>query len=236
MIAALFVAKGGAYFGLDGVDPWDEALDARRYRGPWPVVAHPPCARWCRLAGLVESRWGYRRGVDGGCFASALASVRAYGGVLEHPAYSDAWEAFGLPQPSSRGGWTMPDGAGGSSCHVEQHAYGHEAKKATWLYVVGATLPELINDRMRGRQLRSYAGHINGDDRARLTQRETSATPPRFREVLLTIARSVTMPPRPRVLPRRLRRPVHPTLESHALGAQRQAFRRSAHAFFKVAP
>lgn len=50
MIAALFVATGGCYFGLEGVDPWDEQRDARLYRGPWPVVAHPPCSRWCRLA------------------------------------------------------------------------------------------------------------------------------------------------------------------------------------------
>jgi hypothetical protein len=28
-IAALYVARGGCYFGLDGVDPWDEERDAR---------------------------------------------------------------------------------------------------------------------------------------------------------------------------------------------------------------
>ena len=33
MIAALYVATGGCYFGLDGVDPWDEARDARLYAG-----------------------------------------------------------------------------------------------------------------------------------------------------------------------------------------------------------
>lgn len=80
MIAALFVQTNGAYFGLDDVDPWDEARDARKYAGPYPVVAHPPCSRWCRLAGLVEARWGHKRGEDGGCFASALASVRKWGG------------------------------------------------------------------------------------------------------------------------------------------------------------
>ena len=53
MIAALYVQRGGIYWDLPDVDPWDEARDARLYAGPWPVVAHPPCARWCRLAGLV---------------------------------------------------------------------------------------------------------------------------------------------------------------------------------------
>lgn len=91
MIAALFVARRGVYAQLEGVDLWDERRDARTYAGPWPVVAHPPCSRWCRLAGLVEARWGHVRGDDGGCFASALQSVRVFGGVLEHPAYSLAW-------------------------------------------------------------------------------------------------------------------------------------------------
>jgi hypothetical protein len=42
MIAALFVQTGGAYFGIEDVDPWDEPRDARKYFGPHPVVAHPP--------------------------------------------------------------------------------------------------------------------------------------------------------------------------------------------------
>lgn len=92
-VAALFVATDGAYFGLPDVDPWDVRRDARLYTGPHPVVAHPPCARWCQLAGMVEARWGYKRGEDDGCFASALASVRAFGGVLEHPGWTRAWDA-----------------------------------------------------------------------------------------------------------------------------------------------
>jgi hypothetical protein len=132
-VAALFVRRGGVYWDVPGVDPWDEARDARLYAGHWPVVAHPPCSRWCRLAGLVEARWGHRRGDDGGCFASALASVRRWGGVLEHPAYSDAWDAYDLPNPLPGGGWQRGI-CGGWSCHVEQGRYGHPAKKATWLY------------------------------------------------------------------------------------------------------
>lgn len=112
LIAALFVQTGGTYFGHDWIDQWDEVRDARKYAGPYPVVAHPPCSRWCRLAGLVEARWGHKRGDDGGCFASALRSVRTYGGVLEHPAYSDAWKAFGLAKPDRNGGWTHTHTAG----------------------------------------------------------------------------------------------------------------------------
>ena len=32
MIAALYVETDGAYFGLDGVEPWDEAKDAALHR------------------------------------------------------------------------------------------------------------------------------------------------------------------------------------------------------------
>lgn len=110
-IAALFVRRGGVYWDLEGVDPWDEARDARKYNGPHPVVAHPPCSRWCRLAGLVEKRWGHKRGEDGGMFASALAAVRTWGGVLEHPAWSDAFVAHGIGDPPSLDWTHIADGA-----------------------------------------------------------------------------------------------------------------------------
>ena len=76
MIAALYVETDGVYYGLDDVDPWDEARDARLYAGPWPVVAHPPCSSWCQLTSVNEARWGKRIGDDGGCFQEALAAVR----------------------------------------------------------------------------------------------------------------------------------------------------------------
>jgi hypothetical protein len=195
-IAALFVATGGCYYNLVDVDPWDETRDARLYAGPHPVVAHPPCTRWCRLAGLVEARWGYRRGDDGGCFASALASIRRWGGVLEHPAYSDAWSAFDLPPPDRSGGWSR-DMHGGWSCHVEQGRYGHAAKKATWLYAVDCELPQLrwgsVLD-TESKALVSWCGnHLRGkpNDRPRLKQNAASSTPIEFRDVLIAMARSV---------------------------------------------
>lgn len=207
-VAALYVQTDGCYYGLPDVDPWDEARDARLYAGPWPVVAHPPCSRWCRLAGLVEARWGYKRGDDGGCFEAALRAVRTWGGVIEHPAYSDAFAQFGLPIPSGRG-WQRGL-CGGWSCHVEQWHYGHRAKKATWLYAFGVDqLPSLrwgktpdnadaayVTDGggrvKRGRALISWCGnHIkSGEKRKRLGGKEACATPLPFRDLLLSIARS----------------------------------------------
>lgn len=195
MIAALYVDARGCYAGLEGVELWDEARDARKYAGPHPVVAHPPCSRWCRLAGLVEARWGHKKGDDGGCFAAALASVRRWGGVLEHPAHSDAWAAFGLPIPPRDGGW-IATLCGGWTCAVEQWRYGHAAKKATWLYAVDVALPSLrwgFNPDHQAGALVSWCGnHVkSGEVRPRLGKKAASATPPEFRDELIAMARSV---------------------------------------------
>lgn len=204
-IAALYVQTNGAYFNLPGVDPWDEKRDARKYAGPHPVVAHPPCARWCRLAGLVEKRWGHKRGEDGGCFAAALKAVNTYGGVLEHPAYSDAWAAFNIRRPDRRGGWWLvsshevPPGWSAWTCHVEQGRYGHMAKKATWLYAVVPS-PDMLPDLRWGsdpdgasKAIVSWCGnHTNAfDKRPRLGKAAASKTPPEFREALVGVARRV---------------------------------------------
>lgn len=82
-VAALFVDPHGVYSGLEGVDVWGEDRDARLYAGPYPVVAHPPCARWCALAPLNAAMHGYAIGDDGGCFEAALAAVEKWGGVLD---------------------------------------------------------------------------------------------------------------------------------------------------------
>lgn len=104
-VAALFVLSDGPYAGLAGVDLWDRKRDARKYPGTLRVVAHPPCERWGRYwGGGPSARVRRVKGDDGGCFESALRSVRTFGGVLEHPADSSAWEAFGLLAPPRSGG------------------------------------------------------------------------------------------------------------------------------------
>lgn len=199
-IAALFVDPRGAYFGIEGVELWDEQRDARKYEGPYPVVAHPPCERWGRYwGGGPSARERKVLGDDGGCFASALANVRRVGGVLEHPEASHAWAHHGLARPPFHGGWVQADALGGWTCCVAQGHYGHVAQKMTWLYAFGVALPELTWGRA-GNRVRLDRGFHSAAERAaststvrslpRLTKSECIGTPPQFRDVLLTIARS----------------------------------------------
>lgn len=208
MIAALFVAEGGCYSGLDGVEPWSQKRDARRYDGQHPIVAHPPCQRWGKLwAGqpLWIKRTGERKvkGDDDGCFAAALDAVRRCGGVLEHPWGSHAWPHFGLNTPPREGGWIVADFYGGWTCCVEQGRYGHYARKPTLLLVYGLRdLPELrwgksearldpvVVARMgltRAKRLGEVGARGGGTD-----SKPRIGTPPAFRDLLISIARSVS--------------------------------------------
>lgn len=141
-------------------------------------------------------------GDDGGCFASALGSVRKWGGVLEHPADSHAWAAFNLITPKRGAGWQRADDIGGWTCYVEQGHYGHFGRKPTWLYACRTKLLELnwtrgeqrLDARMverhgytKARRIGTVA-LIGGKDKTRIR----NATPVEFRDVLLAIARTAT--------------------------------------------
>lgn len=199
MIAALYINDGGCYADLPGVDPWPIGRDARRYDGPFRVVAHPPCERWGRFwHGSPRKPHQYRLGSDQGCFAAALQSVRTWGGVLEHPAYSHAWAYYGLARPPAGGGWVEADAYGGWTCHVEQGHYGHVSRKPTWLYAVGTARPELIWGRGPQRldpavierigYLKARRSGVMAQIGGRHKQAIRSATPHQFRDVLLSIA------------------------------------------------
>lgn len=184
-VAALFVEADGVYSNLAGVDPWDISRDARLYTGPHPVVAHPPCDRWHQLSAVNHKRWGFTINEDGGCFKSALASVRKFGGVLEHPAESRAFRFHGIPEPAF-GSWQQTID-GDWVTEVWQSAYGHRARKRTWLLYSGSIAPpSLIWQRKPGEFQIGYFDQ----KRPQLPKAERSATPIPFRDLLLSIARS----------------------------------------------
>jgi hypothetical protein len=229
VIAALFVETNGVYSEVEGVDPWDITRDARLYAGPHPVVAHPPCQRWGRYwSGGPSAKVRRELGDDEGCFASALASVRKWGGVIEHPEASHAWRAHGLFTPPRGGGWIVADDVGGWTCCVEQGHYGHPARKATWLYAVGVVLPSLKWGRSATGGRKLDLGFHSAEERRlfynpkgltpeqrtrrvslmrrkeeltgkascspeRLTSQERLGTPIAFRDLLLSMAREVSI-------------------------------------------
>lgn len=200
MVAALFVETDGVYYGLSDVDPWDVTRDARLYAGPHPVVAHPPCERWGRYAESHPIKGKIANvGDDGGKFFHALWCIRTFGGVLEHPKDSLAWEWFGLMKPS-RDGWQRADNLGGWTCQVEQGHYGHFSRKATWLYAAHVDMPSLVwgpapqrihpvalakHGYAKARRI-GMTAMVGGKDKKKIRER----TPIAFRDELLAIAGS----------------------------------------------
>lgn len=199
MVQALFVDTehpDAIYPKLLGADRcWGIERDARGYQGNDPVVAHPPCHLWVNMAAVNWKRYGRQRpawypgGTDEGCFASALASVRKFGGVLEHPAGSHAWDVHGILAPTKEPGWSQNGGGAVLQfvCEVWQSAprYGHPARKRTWLLYCGKRPPfELDWTRQPGTH------QVGWFDRNKptLSKRAASATPRRFAEALIHLA------------------------------------------------
>jgi len=200
IVAALYVESRGCYVGLAGVDPWDATRDARKYDGPYAIVGHPPCERWGNYSedAIGAKRWNRPRkitGDDGGCFEHALSQARKWGGVIEHPRRSKAWERFGIACPPIAGGW-IPAGDGiGWTCCVEQGHYGHRARKATWLYAAHSARPELVWGPSENK-IQACCPPNTHRERTRgivevMNPKERKATPIPFRDLLLSIARSV---------------------------------------------
>lgn len=198
-VAALFVETNGIYYGLPEVEPWNMERDARAYAGPHPIVAHPPCKRWGRFwHGSTRKPHQFKLGDDSGCFAAALAAVRRWGGVIEHPEASRAWGHFGLNAPPRHGGWVSADFVGGWTCCVEQGFYGHMARKPTWLYAHGIELPQLRWG-VGEQRLHPVALARHGYEKARRIgmmamvggkdkERIRDATPIEFRDTLIAMA------------------------------------------------
>jgi hypothetical protein len=206
MIAALYVETDGAYFSLPDVDPWDEPRDARKYNGPWPVVAHPPCQRWGRFwHGSTRKPHQFQLGADDGCFFDALRKIDRFGGVIEHPADSKAWDHFGITKPPRAGGWVQVVGgplfSQAWTCCVYQGHYGHLAGKPTWLLAARMPKPQELRWGKTEQRIHPRALELHGYEKARRIgmmamvggkdkTRIRNATPPEFRQVLIDIART----------------------------------------------
>lgn len=189
-VAALFVRADSVYKTMPSVDAWDIERDARKWPGGCPVVAHPPCRAWGRLRRFAKPRHDEKD-----LARWAVAQIRQWGGVLEHPESSTLWADQSLPLGTERdgfGGWTMP---------IHQWWFGHRAQKRTWLYIAGIEPHELppyplrlgVSDcRIRLDKRRADGTHIrkgDSDYQPLLNAAEREHTPIDLAEWLVEVAR-----------------------------------------------
>lgn len=184
-VAVLFARADSYYKTLPQCDVYDMARDARTYDGPWPVVAHPPCRGWGQLKHMASPRPDERN-----LARLAVALVREFGGVLEHPAKSSLWLAQQLPKPGKVdqfGGWTLP---------IIQFHWGHKAEKKTWLYIVGVDQRDIPDIPIKlgepthviaSSTMRQKRGHPSF--RPEVTKAEREHTPPELCTWLVELAR-----------------------------------------------
>lgn len=167
-VAVLFARADSVYKSLPDVEVYDMERDARTYDGPWPVVAHPPCRAWGRLRAFARPRADERN-----LARLAVAMVREFGGVLEHPAGSTLWPAQQLPRPGERdafGGWTLP---------APQKWWGHRAEKDTWFYVVGCDPADIPPLPLTLGEATHVVNSRKADSRPEISKADREHTPPR---------------------------------------------------------
>lgn len=189
-VAVLFARADSIYKTLPGCDVWDAERDARKWRGGAPVVAHPPCRAWGRLRHMANPRPDEKS-----LALFAVEQVRAFGGVLEHPAHSTLWPTAELPsigEVDEWGGWTLP---------IHQYWFGHRAQKSTWLYIVGCdyrSCPAMPLVLGKAEFVVSTSGRRKDGTRAgrsrEITKPEREHTPLALAEWLVELARRCVAP------------------------------------------
>lgn len=181
-IAALYVDERGPYMNRPDVDAWPKSRDAKLYRGPGPVVAHPDCGPWSKLRHMCKLQ-------DRNCGQRAIVQVWDFGGVLEHPAHSRLWDWGGLPKPGD-----ATDHHGGRTYEVDQCDWGHKCRKPTWLYVVRVdqayVMRKLLERRGTGTPTHCVCTGPRQAQRLPVaTKLVKRLTPPSFAELLITFAK-----------------------------------------------
>ena len=94
------------------VEIYGVGRDARKYDGPYPIIAHPPCGPW----GKYKSNC-HQSKLDG---IIAMNLVHEFGGIVEQPLGSSLFSEHGC---------------GGRILKMNQSDFGHMALKPTILYV-----------------------------------------------------------------------------------------------------
>ena len=124
MATILFCTSDSIYKKM-GHDVFDAKRDALTWMGTEACIYHPPCRLWSRLKKFSTADPSEKY-----LALWSVNKVRSYGGLLEHPAYSELFKFMNLPLPgfSDEFGFTV---------EIDQFNYGHLCRKRTWLYICG---------------------------------------------------------------------------------------------------
>jgi len=174
MIPILFTQPNSIYLSRPNTDCWDAARDARRWPGGAAFVAHPPCRSWSKLRAFAKPLPGERD-----LAIWAIHKARMWGGVVEHPEGSALWKEMQLPKGQERDQW------GGWTPKLDQHQFGHRARKRTWLYIVGVEPSEIPPYPLVWELPTKYVTWTH--NRPGLSKRERSATPVAFAHWLIEL-------------------------------------------------
>jgi hypothetical protein len=177
MTTVLFTEEKSIYHTM-GCDCYDEKRNALTYTGEKAFICHPPCRTWGRLykqTGLhpgehLLSVW-------------SILKIWKNGGVLEHPAGSKLWKLMKLPAPGSG-----VDSHNGWSLSIDQHWFGHKAKKNTWLYIRGVPPGEIPSYPINLNLItHCIAAHKSDSGLKLLDKKQYSKTPVQLAEFLIQL-------------------------------------------------
>ena len=189
-VAVLFARADSVYKTIPGCDVYDMERDARIYDGPHPVVAHPPCRAWATLRHHAKPRPDERN-----LGRLAVALVREFGGVLEHPHRTTLWQAQRLPEAGRM------DAYGGFTLVIDQNWWGHRAQKRTRLYVVGCEPRNVPDMPLKLGEATHTVGLWSGRNkqtcRPSVNKSEYESTPPDLAAWLVELARRCALQPQP---------------------------------------
>lgn len=181
MTTVLFTTKNSIYKKL-GCDVYDQERNALTWSGGEPALYHPPCRLFCKLKHLAKAPINEKE-----LAYWSVDMVQKYGGVLEHPAYSNLWAEKNLPLPGQSDEF-------GFSIDINQSWFGHKTHKRTWLYIVGITAKELPDYQCWETNI-THQFRFNKRNRKsnlkELSKKQALATPPEFAKWLIEIVERI---------------------------------------------
>lgn len=181
MVPVLFTMPGSVYESL-GCDCYDETRDALTWPGGRPAIYHPPCRLWS-----IIRRFSTAPAEEKGLALWSMDCVRRWGGVVEHPAKSTLFRETGCEFGGRRDRW------GGWVLSVDQHWFGHPARKKTWLYVVGVGPREIPPYPIMTGPVCYQVGGSRRKGLPECKKSERIATPIEFAKYLIALTKLVKM-------------------------------------------